>query len=101
MIHSLANYTPTEVRFYRWNYSWPQIKELYLQKQKEVADLEKVRFDFLVELASAALGGGKSGDENEIGMDDGNLDEVSPEQITELRMMLGEEDFVRQYPEYA
>lgn len=54
---------------------------------------------FLVELTSAAMGGGKK--ENEIGLDDGDLGDISDENLAELRTMLGEEDFCRLYPDYV
>lgn len=54
---------------------------------------------FLVELTSAAMGGGKK--DNEIGLDDGDLGDISDENLTELRLMLGEEDFCRLYPDYV
>lgn len=84
---------------YGWNYSWPQIKELYIQKNKEYAEKTNAFCSFLVELTSAAMGGGKK--ENEVGLDDGDLGDISDENLAELRAMLGDEDFCRLYPDYV
>ena len=52
-----------------------------------------------MELTSAALGGGKK--EDEVGLDTGEgMDELTEEQIAEMKIMLGE-DFARLYPDYV
>lgn len=56
--------------------------------------------EFLVELTSAALGGGDSKGEGEIGLDSGDgVDELSEEAIAAMIEMLGEHDFYLQYPQ--
>lgn len=71
---------------------------MYIQKNKEYMERTNAFCSFLVELTSAAMGGGKN--ENEIGLDDGDLGDISDENLAELRLMLGNEDFCRLYPDY-
>lgn len=81
---------------YGWNYSWLQIKELYIQKSKEKSEQLQVLCSFLVDLTQAAFGGGKS--DNEITTDSGDgVEDLEPEQLEEMKIMLGDEDFNRLY----
>ncbi len=68
-------------------------------KSKEDTDRTNAFCQFLVELTSAALGGKK--DEQEVGLDDGNLDDLDETQIENLKIMLGEKDFANLYPDYV
>ncbi|BCS54038.1 hypothetical protein [Geobacter sp. SVR] len=52
-----------------------------------------------MELTSAVLGG-KKGDDG-IGLDNGEgMDELTDEQITTMKAVLGEADFSKMYPDY-
>lgn len=99
MLHSLAAFNPQSVRYYRWNYAFEQIKELYIQKSKEEATKTNQFCEFLVSLASSCFGGG--GDkEGVVGKDDGEgLEELTEEQYANLKAALGD-DFSKQYPDY-
>jgi len=89
------------VRFYRWNYAWQTIKGLYIQKQHEIADRTNAFCEFLVELVSAAVGGGK-GSKEEVTLDTGEfMEELTDEQIAEWKNLMGEQEFARMYPDYA
>lgn len=82
--------------YYKWNYSWDQIKTLYTARAKDWANKKKIDYQFLVDLASAALGSKKN--DRAIGMDDGSVEEeLTEEQEAELRMSLGDADFERLY----
>jgi len=85
---------------YGWNYSWPQIKDLYIQKNKEVSERTSTFCTFLVDLVGAIYGSKK--EDGEIGQDTGDgLDDLTDEQIAEMKIMLGSEDFNRLYPDLA
>lgn len=57
-------------------------------------------YKFLVDLASAALGG-KSSSEGEVGLDSGEgMEEMSEEDLAAMKLMLGK-DFNKQFPQYA
>lgn len=87
------------VRFYKWNYGWQQIKALYIQKQKEESDKTNQFCEFLVELTSAAFGGGKSDNPDEVGLDTGEgSDEMSEEDQARMIATLGEKDFYNLFP---
>lgn len=99
LLHSLAGYNPKSVRYYRWNYSWLDIKAMFIQKQREVADHTNAFCEFLVELVSAAVGGGK--DPEVIGLDTGEgKEEMSEEQVEMWRGILTPAEFAAQYPDY-
>jgi hypothetical protein len=69
---------------------------MYIQKQREQMDRTSAFCQFLVELASACFGGGKS--KEEIALDDGaGFDDLTDEQIESLRSALGESDFNKMY----
>ncbi len=86
---------------YRWSYSWDEIKKLYIQQQREIADRTNAFCEFLVELTSAAFGGG-SKDSEEYTLDTGEgMDEMSDEQIQKWKDILGEKAFAQQYPDYV
>lgn len=88
------------VRFYRWNYAWQTLKELYIHKQKEISDRTNTFCEFLVTLTTAALGGGSSS-KDEITLDEGEgKSEMSDEQLEMWREILGEAEFQAQYGEY-
>lgn len=95
MLHSLAEWNPLSVRYYKWSYSWDELKNLYIAKSKEYAQKRQQDYKFLLELTSAALGGGKK--DGEIGLDDGQgIEEMTEEQEANMRAMLGD-DFDRVY----
>lgn len=53
-----------------------------------------------MDLVSAALGGG--GAKDEVGLDTGEgLDELTDEQLQQLKEVLGEKDFAAMYPGYV
>jgi hypothetical protein len=84
------------VLLYRWNYSWKEIKKLYSRKQKIYLERREVDYEFIVKIAQACMGGGKS-DDGAVGLDDGSmLEEMSDEQIADMKEMLGE-DFAKLY----
>jgi hypothetical protein len=92
VIHSLADWYPLSVRFYKWGYSWLEMKELYVAKSKEYADKKQIDFQFLIDLAKAALGGGGGSDNDNYGLDTGDgLDDMTEEQETEMRLVLGDD----------
>ncbi len=100
MLFSLSDYDPYRARFYGWNFAYEEIKDLYIQKHREIAERTNTFASFLVDLTTAAMGGGNK--HNEVGLDDGDgLDEMTDEQIENLRDMLGEEDFARMYPDFV
>lgn len=97
MLHSLAEWNPLSVLYYKWSYSWEEIKTLYVAKSKDYAKKKQIDYQFLIDLAQAALGGGKK-QEGEYGMDTGEgIEEITPEQEAALREALGDEDFERMY----
>ena len=96
-MHLLAEFNPLSVIYYKWNYSWDEIKRLYQVKTKDWASKRKLDYEFLIDLASAALGGKKKG-EGEYGLDEGDgLDEMTPEQEQDWREILGDAEFERLY----
>jgi hypothetical protein len=73
------------------------MKKLYILKNKEQNDRMQTFCTFLVELVSAVYGGKKSDDE--VGLDDGEgIDELTDEQIEQMKAMLGD-DFAKLYPD--
>ena len=73
-----------------------------MQQNKERIERTNQFAEFLVQLVSSALGGGKSGDSEEIGLDTGEgMDELSDEQIQMWKNILGPDDFAKQYPDYV
>jgi len=71
-------------------FSWKEILKFYTRKQKIYVERKKADFDFLVELATACLGGKKS--DGEISIDSGEgLDEMDEEQEEALRRALGDD----------
>jgi len=86
---------------YKWGYSWPEIKNLYIARKKDEAERLNSLCTFLVDLTQAALGGGKSDNPDEIGLaDDTGKDEMSDEQIEMWRGILTPEEFQAQYGDY-
>lgn len=84
------------MRYYKWGYSWPELKELFKAKNKEYAQKKEMDYKFLIELTTAALGG-KGKKDGEIGKDTGEgLEEMTEEQEAALRLALGE-DFDKIY----
>lgn len=76
------------------------MRELYIQKNKEVAQRTNAFCEFLVNLATAMAGGGGNSD-NEVGLDTGDgMDEMTDDQIEMWKSILGD-DFAKQYPDYA
>lgn len=99
VIFSLAEFNPMSARFYKWNFCWADIKQLYIQKQRELGDRTNAFCEFLVELVSSAIGAGKQSDT--VGLDTGEgMDELSDEQLVQIKEMLGDTDFYRQYPQF-
>ena len=97
ILFSLSNFSPYSVRLYKWGYSWGEIKNLYIQKQKESADKTNNFCTFIVDLVSAIYGGKKS--EDEIGLDDGSgADELTEEQIANMIEQLGQKGFYDIFP---
>lgn len=73
-----------------------------MQKCKEDAQRTSQFCEFLVELTSAALGGGKKSAEGSVGMDTGEgMEELTEEQIAMWKDVLGEQEFARMYPDYV
>jgi hypothetical protein len=73
------------------------LEDLYLAKMKELVQLKSADYKFLIELASAALGGKSKKGDGQYELDDGEgLDEMTPEQEAELRQALGD-DFDKLY----
>jgi hypothetical protein len=96
VIHRLANWNADAVQTYKWRYSWPELKRLYIGKQQEYAELKQIDYQFLVELASAALGGGKK--EGDYGvLEDDAFDELTEEQEKQWREVLGDAEFERKF----
>lgn len=94
---SLSDFSPSRYRQFVWNYSWDDLKKFYIQKNKETSERIQAFCEFLVELTSAAFGGGKK--EDEITLDTGEgLDDLTDEQIAEMKIMLGD-DFAKVYPD--
>lgn len=100
-MHSLSNFDPIRVRWYRWNYAWEQLKALYVQQNKERSERINQFCEFLVSLTQAALGG-KSDNPDEIGLaDDTGKDEMSDEQLEMWRGILSPSEFETQFGEYV
>ena len=98
-MHDLSEFNPLSVIYYKWNYAWKEIIDLYKFKKKSWAEQRKIDYDFLVSLATAALGG-KSKTEGEVGQDSGEgLEYLTNEQFNDLKEMLGS-DFEKQYGEW-
>lgn len=96
MIHSLSDWNPLSVRYYKGSYCWDEMKELYIAKQKERAQSRNIDYQFLIDLASAALGGKKS--EEGIGLDTGEgAEDMTPEQEAMWREVLGDSEYERMY----
>jgi hypothetical protein len=91
MLHKLAEWNPHSVLLYRWNYAFDEIEILYTAKIEEFVERRSMDYEFLVNLAKAALGG-DSKKEGEYGMDDGEgFEERTEEQDAELRAALGDD----------
>lgn len=89
MIHSLSDWNPLSVKYYKWCYSLDELKELFKQKSADYVEKKKVDFDFLVQLATAALGGKQK---DTFGEDTGEgVHERTEEQDAAMRAMLGED----------
>ena len=89
------------MKHYKWGYSWSEIKHYYIQKSKETAERTNAFCSFLVELTASALGSGKK-DEEEVGLDTGEgMEQMTDEQLANLRAVLGDADFVKMYPDYV
>lgn len=94
---SLSDFSPSRYRQFVWNYSWEELKKFYIQKNKETSERTQAFCEFLVELVSAIYGGKK---EDEITLDTGEgMDDLTDEQIAEMKIMLGDADFARLYPD--
>lgn len=82
-------------------YSWPELKQLYIQKNKEIADRTSNFAEFLVNLTTAALGG-KSENKDQVSLDTGEgIDELTEDQIEMWKGILGEAEFYKTYPQFA
>jgi hypothetical protein len=91
----LSEWNPVSVRYYKWGYSWLEIKDLYIAKNKDFVEKKQIDYQFLIDLAKAALGGG--GKDETFGLDTGEgIEEMTPEQEAAMREALGE-DFSRIY----
>lgn len=99
VILSLSDWAPTEALYYEWNYSWSEILKFYQRKQREWAERKEMDYEFLVQLAQAALGGKKKEDEYTLDTGEG-LDELDYDKIAGLKLALGS-DFKAIYPQYA
>lgn len=96
IIISLSNFNPKVAKYYRWNYSWNQMKELFILKNKEQNDRLQALCSFLVELTSAAFGGKSSSED--VGMDNGEgAEEMTDEQLEMWKQVLGEAEFEKLY----
>lgn len=85
----LSEWNPDSALLYKWGYSWSEIKKFYIRKQKVYFDRKKADYDFIVQVATACMGGGGNS-EGTVSMDNGDgLDEMTPEQEQDLRDMLG------------
>lgn len=93
----MTDYNPISVLYYKWGYSWQELKQFYVNKQKDANERMSTFCEFLVELVSAALGGGKSS-EDAVGLDAGEgLEEMTDEQLEMWRCVLGEKEFQQMY----
>lgn len=90
MLHSLAEWNPDSVLRYKWGYALSDILDLFKVKMTQYAELRRQDYEFLVELAKAALGGGTK--EGEYALDSGEgLEDLSDEQAALLREALGDD----------
>jgi hypothetical protein len=99
----LSEWDPLSVIHYKWLYSFSELIKFYQRKQKIYFDRTSANLEFLVSLTQAALGGKRQSAEGEIeaSLDDGEgLDELTDEQIANLKQVLGK-DFASLYPDYA
>lgn len=75
--------------------------DLYKSKQKNWAKIKQTDYDFLIQLATSALGGKSGGSDDEVGMDDGEgLEYMDEASFNNLKAMLGAEGFKTQYGEW-
>lgn len=99
MILELADWSVTEATKYKWSYSYKEILRFFNRKHKTYANRFNSACEFAVELVSAALGGKKSG-EGEYELADGSEEELTEEQIANLKRCLGS-NFAQIYPQYV
>jgi hypothetical protein len=92
---SLSDFNPLTYLYYIWGYSWNEILSYYKQKNKEYVDKRKVDFDFMIQLAKAALGSGSGEDGYTLDTGEG-IEDMTDEQEAELRLALGD-DFDKLY----
>lgn len=86
------------IRFYKWNYGWDQLKELYIQKNKERAERTNQFCEFIVSIVNNIYGDG-SKTEGDVQVDTGEgMDELSDEEIQMWKETLGEKEFALMYP---
>lgn len=94
---SLSDFSPSRYRQFIWGYSWDELKKFYIQKNKEDNTQLQSLCSFLVDLVGAVYGSKKS--DGEVGLDDGEgMEDLTDEQIAEMKIMLGDDDFNRLYP---
>ena len=95
---SLAEYNPESFLYFGWGYSFKEILKFYKAKQKEYYDKRSADYEFLVSLASAALGG-KSSEKSadSMGSDDGSgIESMELVDFNNLKKCLGA-DFEKQF----
>lgn len=83
------------MRHYKWGYSWEEIKSLYIAKETDRAKKRQVDYEFLIDLASAALGGKANTDSYDLDSGEG-INDMTEDQEKALREALGE-DFEKIY----
>ena len=96
---SLSDFSPGNYRQFIWGYSWDELKKFYIQKNKEDNQQLQSLCTFLVDLVGAVYGGKKS--DGEVGLDDGEgMEDLTDEQLADMKLMLGEQDFERLYGKF-
>lgn len=94
----LVDYRPLEFLSLQWMFSLDEILKFYKQKKKDYFEKRKTDFQFLMDLASACLGGKKADSYNVAGEE--GFDEMDDETFDMWRDILGEREFYDTYKNY-
>lgn len=90
MLHSLSEWNPLTVLYYKWGYSYEEIAKYYKAKTKEYMTKREADYKFILDVVGAVFGSKKS--ESEIHKDDGaGIDTRTDEQDAAMREMLGDD----------